>query len=529
MKKIYSRLAAFIIIILLPNCEELLDDYFISEEEEEEIKLEAEALVDQANEVLFDDLRIIMDDSEDIEEELESDSWGSSVKNNIDLSSANQKYTEALNKDPDNKGANFGKGFMEVAMASQDELLETTLNQWAECFSGMFEEVVEPTESEMPRSIISNNEYKMGIPQSGEAFFSFDVLRILDYLPIITSHENVLNRNEYDCPEIDTIQDLLENVFLDRISTAIDHLDKVVGTGFTFTITPTMLGDTDQESIELDDTEIYLMKALMHQLRAMIYAVITYNVNVPYYDLIEHSSTETRIGMPGIDYNWQWLAQDSDFLTIRSGQESSWPNTHSDLNNVLNSIESAWTFLKADTNTDYDVILLEDITDMENEMENEIDTDINKFLEEAREALNEDYEATFRSEVCTLQNTQPDDPIEKQEPNCYYTDSLQLTINIKNFLTIPPQNLKEIIPSYTIQTGICENEEWNDETNQDEIIEWGCPEFSWVATDCESWKSDWDITIGGLFPNMTPTKFFDELMKLDAEDCEDILERGLDF
>ena len=56
-----------------------------------------------------------------------------------------------------------------------------------------------------------------------------------------------------------------------------------------------------------------------------------------------------------------------------------------------------------------------------------------------------------------------------------------------------------------------------------------CPEFSWVATDCESWKSDWDITIGGLFPNMTPTKFFYELMKLDAEDCEDILERGLDF
>ena len=95
------------------------------------------------------------------------------------------------------------------------------------------------------------------------------------------------------------------------------------------------------------------------------------------------------------DFDWQWLAQDSDLLTIRSGQENSFSNAHADLNNVLNSIESAWTFLKADNETLFDVILEEDVTDMEEEMEEDLDTDIDEFLADARKVLNEDNTVTF--------------------------------------------------------------------------------------------------------------------------------------
>jgi len=155
------------------------------------------------------------------------------------------------------------------------------------------------------------------------------------------------------------------------------------------------------------------------------------------------------------------------------------------------------------------------------------DEDINEFLDEAREVLNENYEASFRSEVC--EPTTEFSGIPYGGPNCYYTDSLKLTINIKNFLTNPPQNLKEILPDYTIATGNCEYEEWNAKTNNYEIIEWGCPEFSWVAKTCQEWKDEWDETLGGLLPNMTTTKLFINVMGLDDEDCEEILEGNLDF
>ena len=532
MKNLYPLLTSLIFLILLPNCEDLLTDEVTEEE-----RIAAQILVDEANFAVFSDLGAMVDKGENIDEDEIITTPGTTLEDIVDLDNSYNKYQQALELDPENTGANFGVGFMVVAIASEDEELESTLNQWAECLDSlgmMGDERDSDEEESMSRSIINNNEYKLGVPRSGKAFFSFDAFRILDYLPIITSHKNILGRADEVCLEIESIQDLLDNVFLTRISTAISHLDKVVGTDFVFTITPEMfdelMDDPDQDPIDIDDTEIYLMKALMHQLRAMIYAIITYNVNVPYYDLIEHSSTEnyteTRIGMPGIDYNWQWLAQDSDFLTIRSGQENSWPNAHADLNNVLNSIESAWTFLQGDTDTDSDIITMEMITDMEDEMEDEIDRNINEFLNEAREVLNEDYEAKLiTGRTCTSY-----DQNNNWFEECEDTDSLEITLSIKNFLTSPPQNLKAIIPSYTIQTGICEYEKWNDETNNYEIIEWGCPEFSWVATDCESWKSGWDVTIGGLFPTMTPTKFFDELMELeDAEDCEDILNSGLDF
>ena len=247
------------------------------------------------------------------------------------------------------------------------------------------------------------------------------------------------------CPEIGSIQDLIEDVFLDRMSLAISHLDAVVDRGFTYTITNEMLGDLDDEdiiSVSLDDTEIYLMKSEMHQLRAMMYAVITYDVNVPYYDLTEP---------PNTSYNWQWLAQDSEFLSIRAGQENSWPNAHADLNNGLNSIESAWNFLKSDTDIDHDIILLEDVLDLENAMVDEIDKDINDFLDEVRKVLNEDYSVTLNFRNCSETTGSVSNIIaEECEEN-----EIEITLNIKNFLTEPTENMKTIIPGYTITTGEC--------------------------------------------------------------------------
>ena len=68
---------------------------------------------------------------------------------------------------------------------------------------------------------------------------------------------------------------------------------------------------------------------------------------------------------------------------------------------------------------------------------------------------------------------------------------------------------------------------WNMEYTTLEMV--GCPKMSWDATTCQEWKEGWDVTIGGLLPNMTTAKMFDVIIEWnDDGDCED-LELGDDL
>ena len=45
------------------------------------------------------------------------------------------------------------------------------------------------------------------------------------------------------------------------------------------------------------------------------------------------------------------------------------------------------------------------------------------------------------------------------------------------------------------------------------------PCIDWDAQDYWTWKADWsDITINGLFPEMTPASFFADLLDIDEQD-----------
>ena len=254
---------------------------------------------------------------------------------------------------------------------------------------------------------------------------------------------------------------------MSRISSAISHFETVLGTGFVFEITSEMVGDVNQPTTKIGDTEIYLMKAFMHQIRAMIYAIITYNVNIPYYS----ENPESDI--------IELLAQDSDFLTIRPGQGNSWPNAHDDLNKVVDSIESALTFLQQNSSSS-------------NQIEDDDIGVITEAISQLRMLLNQDI-----NELC-----------ETEEP-------CAMTVNMSNFLNNPPQNMKNILPDYNLQMGTC--------SQKGQQVE--CPEFSWGASDCDSWKAGWDVTIGGLLPNMTSEVIFSDLSE---EECVEILEIDID-
>jgi hypothetical protein len=583
------------------------------------------AMVNLANETMFSIMmELVEDDIDDIND----------VYDGLDMSYAKGLYMSILSYDSDNSDANFALAFIELSEIAQDNSFQGLVDEWTTCLetldldldrSGPGANINSNDIESQTNNFLMTNGSSSGFPFSPNMFYSLNILDIFNYIPVITSPNDIMHRTA-DCPDIDSIQDQLENAFLTRLTSAIGRLDTVVGKDFVFEITGEMLDDADQDPIHIDDTEIYLMKALFHSFRAIIYAVITYDVNVPYYDFAEPPSEE---------YTYDFLNQSSDFLTIRSGQSQSWSNAHADLNNIRTSIQNSWDFLQSDyaiggDNIEYDVIQFAEVVELEAEIHgefNEIQT-IDGLLTEVDTILNGDYPiSVYLYEDCEWIN---DGWNEWEE--CEPGDPTDIDISIKNFLTNPPQNLKEIIPSYTIQTVSCEDSDYdhdennnhiyftiqdallegsdsyyedynneyydfsgqcyfNDETDNlnvnvwgsestlndlvedemrticEDIIDtyegdleyfhmsfnfgnypnsggltisdnayynietsesfvWGCPEITFTSYSCGAWKEEFDVTIGGLFPNMTTTKFFDDIIQLDEDDCEEILGGG---
>jgi len=576
---------------------------------------DVEAMVLSANQMLFKDLRNIFQDVED-----ENIVIDDNLYDELNMSTAKGLYEAILELEPGNYDANFGLAFIELTDISQDNNFRNLIEQWRICLQDLDLEVNQDsdTQSEMS-SFLMNNNLSTGIPFSASSYYSLDVLDILQFIPIVTSHNEAMLLQRFGeddvCPEIESVQDMLENLFLERLALAISRLENVVDNDFIFEITGEMWDDVDQDPIHIDDTEIYLMKGLLHSLRAIIYTVITYDVNIPFYDFIED--------LPSTDYTYNFLNQNSNFLTIRSGQSQSLPNAHDDLNNILISLQKSWDFLQSDyaiggDNIEYDIIQLAEVVELEEEIHeeyNEIHT-IDGFINEVDSILNEDYLTTVYIETNCVWDHYGWQEIEVCDEN-----EVEITISIKDFFTNPPSNLKNIIPNYNIETVTCEDEEWDNDNNnhsynitiQDlsienslyyyfngychesdgsnnvnvylhtyndyylkniveeemqiicqeivsnydgevnsfymnfnlsgygnsgeltissesyyeietyESIAWGCPQVTFTSYSCGAWKEEFDVTIGGLFPNMTTTKFFDEIIQLSEGDCEEIL------
>ncbi len=404
----------------------------------------AESLVESADDELWDELMYIVDTEAPSDPTL-VDEW-------VDLSGSYELYDQALAADPSNPGANFGAAFTELLMVSQSNQMQETLDSWVDCLESLdlnFDlSVDDPIDShnytiddcysdstDCRQSELVLHRLKPMLPVSESNFSSSNFIEILSYLPIVSPGGGMFIESS-ECPEIESLQDLLEETFLTRISAAIDRFDNVIGTGFEFIVTGEMMGDSDQQQITFDDTEFYLMKSALHMLRAVIYAVVTYDVNVPYYDFIDGEAEEFQVP---VGYEWSFLEQNSAFLSIRPGQENSWPNAHDDLNSALLSIRNAWNFINQDTDTEFDIILLEDLDDAD---------EVDSFLDEADALLNNNYNLALL-----------DDEIE------------DITIDISGFLNSPPQNMKNIIPDYTVSSDTCENEIWHNDDVSD-VIHW---------------------------------------------------------
>ena len=341
----------------------------------------------------------------------------------IDFTDAYNSYMYALSIDSDDPNANFGAALTSFLMITQDPILWEVIDEW-ENYNGW----LIPADDGMGRASTASL-IGSGIPMRSEDILSVRNFNILNYIPIGSSFE-IMNGDEDDFfssfPSIAQFQDMIDDVFIARLSQSIGYLENVVGKEYEFMITPQMQSDPYQSPIELDDAEFYALKSSIHILRAILYAINTYDFE---FD-------------PASEYSgdFSWMEPGSSFLTIRDGASNHLPSVHDDLNGIVNSLQQVYEFVQ--TETDYqgdDLILWQELND----------TDASDVLyNELPDAINNDY----LTEICTGY-------YDYNYWN-YIEDCTDVTINISSFLNNPPSDLKEMIPDYYIETEI-NNDMWN--------------------------------------------------------------------
>ena len=96
---------------------------------------------------------------------------------------------------------------------------------------------------------------------------------------------------------------MLEDYILPRINQAIISYERIIGSGYTFEITGEMQGNSNHESIYMDDGVFYMTSMLLHYIRANFNAIVAYDINIPYgsMDFLDELAPFMLEELDGID------------------------------------------------------------------------------------------------------------------------------------------------------------------------------------------------------------------------------------
>ena len=341
-------------------------------------------------------------------------------------------YQDALEYCPSEPAANFGAAVTGMLTVTTDETLWEFYENWR-AWEGD-DNFIFPDGDRAFGSPSSG----FGLPNGINSFFIADQINFIDYLPLsyLVSYISMFEDGDDPpfVPDLEEIMTIIETEFIGRLSSSIEYLENTVGQNYSFVITAEMQDDPDQGDLEMDDTEFYAMTGAMHLLRATLYGVTAYSIDVDY-----------ETGQSDFSY----LEQNSSFLAIRNS--NALPNAHDDLMAMITSLSNGIDFLanESDGQTD-DLIHQNEISTFNQEHE----YTITEYLDPDTGIAQEYFNDNFTEEICECGGLF-DDPIGTMTgfyDSCDEEDCFDLTINLKNFMQSPPNNLKEIMPDYTITT-----------------------------------------------------------------------------
>ena len=452
---IFSSILAAILVLAL-GCDEVTD--------EEEDAAAAQALADSASGVFEDELAGFIDSVEagEIDSPYE-----------IDFTTSNAIFKEALALDAYNLDANFGAGLTELLIFTQDPDFKAVFDAW-EAFvdTGSIFVAGELNKGRSPLSIFQ---------PGGSGAGSF---QLLDKRAVAATFLSLPKMAVSDPPTIGDIQDLVESIFiptLGYIAARLDILDD--STDFTFTITSAMQGGGGETAKELDLTEIFLLETGVHLLLAFSNGITAYNVGPSAYD-----------SAAIID----WLSQGSGLLSLRSVGADRMGKAKTALFTAADKLDAATNFLEADTDTANDIIKLttgeltaadlQELRDSTQAFRDMFDTGISftedwdDSLETPDEELTFDFDVLFTNPIVDFKSILPVYTVTVGRDTSYDYQWVEDSIQVNEVITLPTG----VAGWYSFWARY---EYWDDWDSADVYIHSNLPvDVTWLLTAADSLK-----------------------------------------
>jgi len=407
MKNTVLVLVSFLALFFIFNaCEGLLDesDEGVSEED----SLAAIQKVEEANQELEGIMNslINMDEPDSVQQVLDA----------LDFSDAYDLYKEAQSLNPNNDDANFGVALTGLLMISQDNDLQNMLNNWESYFT-----------ANTPFEVTDGSAKILGKRGFGLPI-SLEGMRV-PMSAFVGGPLSLAKMSLDDIPQFSEFQQIVNTLFIPIINESIEGLEKVEeNQSYVFTIIGEMQGDAEATSLELDLTEVYAIDMMLHALKAICYSVISYNFDFVSFDA-EGIVTE--------------LSRNSDFATLKNNGGQYLSTALSSIKTAIDKFEDGIDFLVAETdNQDDDLIPIPNGDDL---------ADIREGIEDSRETLNGPKWINYN-----YYDEYYDEYGWHEE---YIEDSVK--VDIRKFFENPIDDFKEMVPPYTVSTGIDTTTDWD--------------------------------------------------------------------
>ncbi len=392
----------------------------------------------------------------------------------IDFKAANDLYEKALEYDPDNLDANFGAGLTEVLMITLDNSVNDVFDEW--------DEYIDTASFFEPKSVIySEKRFAKRIVNRGFPTGEKDFLLPSNFL--LSSIFSVFYTGLTNPPQIHEIQDLIDNKLLPKVDYALARLEKVAADpNYSFIITPKMQGDVEEDSLELDLTEIYLIITGLDLLKSFCSIATSYNFDIPTYD---------SAGLAQI------IPQNSDFLSLRQSGVSKLASAKSAFLDACDNLENAINFLRGEADNQNDDIIKIDPDGVADE---DLDS-VLAYLPRIRNTFN-------TSEAVT---------------GDFNGDGNDQTVvfAVGAFFDNPIDNLKQdLLPPYTARVERDSSLWWYVDPWHGPYYEYEyflVPVITWNANSFDQWIFP-NPTFNGILPEITTDLKFKQTFGIDAED-----------
>jgi len=338
------------------------------------------------------------------------------------MESAAELYAEAAVTDPENSRANFGAGlfaFQSILDHPDIKMMQDKLQEWSQNMDDL-----DHARYYVTQFFLYGQSWVEITEQYGENRWTeyIDIDPASALLAMVYFVQNSMTEPDL----IALFQETIDSYIIPALDDAIGYMDKVLTDDeFTYLLSADMTMEDD--AMEVDNGEVYIISALMRIVRANLKIMNAYQLSIPGVGSMGNYFDEVSL----INLVKAQDEQGGDFLKLRSN--SILPSAGQDILDALTMVEESVIFIQQETDSQLnDIIKREDITEADQEIPSLIEYDMPVTVLQSVAGI---------ADIVTALKTMFSGPFEIET-----FDGESITMDLTAFLNNGMQDLKALLP-----------------------------------------------------------------------------------